>query len=378
MFGTILTAGFTLMLVYVLWRAGSVPFFNRYFSINWIVGLGTIVWLVFFFGRFFGHQKTGALAGAIEVAGMTLLGVVFLIATAVFIVDLCTFFGLLLPKWRPTLFGLALAAGAAMSGIALVQGLREPAVVSYNVTLPSLPAELEGTVVVAVSDTHLGATLGSRWMDERIAQIQALRPDLLVFVGDIFEGHGAVPNAIPTLSRLSVPLGKWYVNGNHEAHHSGESGRKILEEAGFRRLENRWAEPVPGLILSGVNDLTNHRRRNMNGDPLAPALAKRPEGATILLSHTPWQIESAAHVGVELMVSGHTHGGQIWPFGYIVQFLYPFTGGRYEINGMTLLVGRGTGTWGPRMRLWHRSEIIKILLHASQNMTVFDRIGVTE
>lgn len=366
MFGTVLTAGFTLMLVYVLWRAGSVPFFKRYFSRKRTLGLGTIVWLFFFFGRFFGHQKTGALAGAIEVAGMTLLGAVFLIATAVFIVDLCPFFGLVFSRWRPALFGVALATGAVMVGIALVQGLREPAVVSYEVTLPSLPTGLDGTKVVAVSDTHLGAILGRQWMDDRITQIQALQPDLLVFIGDIFEGHGALPNPIPALNHMRVPLGKWYVNGNHESHHSSETGLKVLEEAGFRRLENQWAEAAQGLILSGVDDLTNHKRRNFDADPLALALANRPEGATILLSHTPWQIERAAQAGVELMLSGHTHGGQIWPFGYFVQKFYPFIAGRYNINGMTLLVGRGAGTWGPRMRLWRRSEIIKITLRASK------------
>jgi len=113
-----------------------------------------------------------------------------------------------------------------------------------------------------------------------------------------------------------------------------------------------------------VNDLTNQRRRNIDGDPLAAALANRPKGATILLSHTPWQTDRAAQAGVELMLSGHTHGGQIWPFGYLVQRVYPFLAGRYDINGMELLVSRGTGTWGPRMRLWHRSEIIKVTLRA--------------
>jgi predicted MPP superfamily phosphohydrolase len=370
MFGTVLTAGFTLMLVYVLWRARSVPFFKRYFSRNLVLGLGTILWLVFFFGRIFGHQKTGALAGTIELAGMTILGAVFLLTTAVFIVDLCTFFGLVFSRWRPTLFGIALAAGATMACIALIQGLREPAVVSHEVALSSLPVELDRTVVVAISDTHLGAILDSRWMDDRIVQIQALRPDLLVFIGDIFEGHGAMLNPIPALNNLSVPLGKWYVDGNHESHHSNEPGLKVLEEAGFHRLENQWAEPAPGLILSGVNDLTNHRRQNIDGDPLAPGLTNRPEGATILLSHTPWQTERAAQAGVELMLSGHTHGGQIWPFGHLVQKIYPFIAGRYNINGMTLLVSRGTGTWGPRMRLWYRSEIIKVTLRAPQSITV--------
>jgi len=140
-----------------------------------------------------------------------------------------------------------------------------------------------------------------------------------------------------------------------------------LEHAGFRRLDNQWAEPAPGLVLSGVNDLTNHKRRNFDGDPLVASLANRPAGATVLLSHSPWQTDRATHAGVELMLSGHTHGGQIWPFGYLVQIAYPLFAGRYNIDGMTLLVSRGTGTWGPRMRLWHRGEILKINLNAPDN-----------
>jgi predicted MPP superfamily phosphohydrolase len=84
----------------------------------------------------------------------------------------------------------------------------------------------------------------------------------------------------------------------------------------------------------------------------------------VLLSHTPWQADRAARAGAELMLSGHTHGGQIWPFGYLVQTAYPLLAGRYDVDGMPMIVSRGTGTWGPRMRLWHRSEILRVTLHA--------------
>lgn len=119
-----------------------------------------------------------------------------------------------------------------------------------------------------------------------------------------------------------------------------------------------------GTCPSGVNDLTNHKRRNLDGDPLGRALANLPNGATVLLSHTPWQADRAAHAGTELMLSGHTNGGQIWPFGYLVQTVYPLLAGRHDIDGMPVLVSRGTGTWGPRMRLWHRGEILKVTLQA--------------
>ena len=98
------------------------------------------------------------------------------------------------------------------------------------------------------------------------------------------------------------------------------------------------------------------------GDPVGQALAKRPRGTTVLLSHSPLEMERAARAGAELMLSGHTHGGQIWPFGYLVGIFYPLVAGRYDVDGMTVIVGRGTGTWGPRMRLWHRAEILKVTL----------------
>jgi len=292
------------------------------------------------------------------------LGSVFLIATVLFVVDLGTVFGCVFSRWTPMLRGWGMVAGAILSGIALVQGLRAPEVVSYEVTLPSLPAELDGRVLVAVSDAHLGAHRGERWFTERVREIQALRPDIVVFLGDMFEGHGDAPHDIPALHHLSVPLGKWFVGGNHESHGDVGAGTDVLEEAGFYRLAGQWVELAPGLVLAGVNDLTNHKRRDLTGDPVGRALANRPPGATVLLSHTPWQADRAARAGVELMLSGHTHGGQIWPFGYLVQWVYPLLAGRYDIDGMAVIVSRGAGTWGPRMRLWHRGEILRVTLHA--------------
>ena len=108
------------------------------------------------------------------------------------------------------------------------------------------------------------------------------------------------------------------------------------------------------------------------GDPIAQALEGRPPGATILLSHTPWQAERIAGAGVGLMLSGHTHGGQIWPFGYLVRSRYPLLEGRYEVDRMPVLVSRGTGTWGPRMRLWRAGEILRVTLRGKGKKTGFE------
>lgn len=101
------------------------------------------------------------------------------------------------------------------------------------------------------------------------------------------------------------------------------------------------------------------------GNLIGQALVGRPSGATVFLSHTPWKADAAASAGAGLMLSGHTHAGQVWPFGYLVRLRYPLLEGRYEVNGMPIIVSRGMGTWGPRMRLWRPNEILRITLRSS-------------
>jgi predicted MPP superfamily phosphohydrolase len=214
---------------------------------------------------------------------------------------------------------------------------------------------------------HIGTLLGKQWLEARVDQVKAQQPDVVVLLGDIFEGHGQPQEElIPVFRRLSAPLGVWAVLGNHEFHGRYNTNTSLLDYDGFQVLNNSWAEVKPALVLAGVDDLTANHRSGQGGDPISKALAGRPPGATVLLSHTPWQADKAASAGVGLMLSGHTHGGQIWPFGYLVQHIYPLFGGRYEVDGMTVIVCRGTGTWGPRMRLWRPGEILRVTLYAKE------------
>jgi predicted MPP superfamily phosphohydrolase len=363
MFGTILISACTLMHIYVFWRAASVPFVNRHVPRKVLIGTGVVLWASFFFGRVLGHGGTGTLAEALELLGMNWMAVLFLASTALLAIDLVTGFGFFQPRIAPSLRGWALVAGGALSVIALVQGLRAPTVQGYDVRLPGLPREMEGTVIVAMSDLHVGSLIDERWLAARIAQVQAQKPDLVVLLGDMFEGHCKDESELlPILRRLSAPLGVWAVSGNHEFYGGGEKSMRLMGEAGFRLLSNRWAEVRPGLVLAGVEDIRASRRGGQTGNPILQALAGRPPGATILLSHRPRQTKTAASAGVGLMLCGHTHGGQIWPFGYVVRHSYPLLAGRYEVGGMTVIVCRGTGTWGPRMRLWRRGEILRLTL----------------
>jgi hypothetical protein len=315
----------------------------------------------FFLGRIIGHTRTGILAGVLEFLGMNWMAVLFLTFLPLLLIDLITLYGFFMPRLAPSLRGAALVIGMVLSVIALIQGLRPPMVEKYEVTLPSLPATLDGTVVLALSDMHLGSQLGKGWLSDRIAQVKAEKPDLVLLLGDIFEGHGPPEDQlIAPFRQLSAPYGLWAVPGNHEFY--GGSKTNLFESAGLKLLNNTWVEVRPGLVLAGVEDLTIRGRSGQNNDPISQALTGRPPGATILLSHTPWQAEKAAGKGVGLMLSGHTHGGQIWPFGYLVQKRYPLFEGRYEVDGMSAIICRGTGTWGPRMRLWHPGQILRVTL----------------
>ena len=340
-----------------------MPLVNRHVPLILLVVTGVFLWALFFSGRLFHHSGSGVLAATIELFGMLWLGTLFLLFIPLLAMDVITAFGFLLPRLTPSLRGCALFAGGVLSVIALVQGLRPPVVQSYEVRLAGLSDEMDGKVLVAMSDLHLGSLIGKRWLAARVAQVEDARPDLVLLLGDLFEGHGQPQEELlPILRRLSAPLGIWAVTGNHEFHGIDNKSIRLMEAAGFKLLRNRWVEVRPEFVLAGVDDLTTKYRRGQQGDFISQALVDRPSGVTVLLSHTPWQAEKAASVGASLMLCGHTHGGQIWPFGYLTRRFYPLLGGRYEVGGMTVIVCRGTGTWGPRMRLWRPGEILRVTL----------------
>lgn len=368
MFGTILISIITFMHVYVFWRVVSVPFIRQHVSKKVLIGAGVALWAVFFFGRVIGHDGTGVFAKALEFFGMNWMAALFLIFFPLLLIDLVTVFGFLMPRLSSSLRILALIVGVVLSVIALFQGLRPPVISEYEVSLPGLPSTMDGTVLIALSDMHLGSLLGKGWLTARITQVNAQQPDIVVLLGDIFEGHGPPEDRlVAAFKQLSAPLGVWAVSGNHEFHGRGDK-TSLLEKSGFKLLRNKWTEVRPGLVLSGVDDLATWHRNGQEGDPISPALMGRPAGATIFLSHTPWKAERISKAGVGLMLSGHTHGGQIWPFDYLVQNRYPLLEGRYEVDGMTVIVSRGTGTWGPRMRLWGPSEILRVTLRGKERI----------
>ena len=341
------------MQIYVFWRAATVPWIQRHVPRKYLIWGGIVIWLAFVLGRNLLHDPYTIIW----------LGMVFLLAVAMLAADIITLFGWLFRKTAPVIRGYALIAGGILIIIAIVQGVRPPVVRDYAVDMPGLPKKLDGLVIVALADTHLGSILGPQWLDERQIQVQAMQPDMIFFLGDTIDRYdpSSVDIFLPGLKKFTAKYGVWAISGNHDRQ---EDRIAMLRKAGFKVLLNQWTEVQPGLILAGVES-PDHHGETINKDPLIDKTLKgKPAKTTILLSHEPLGYVRAASSGVNLMLSGHTHGGQIWPFNYLERIEFPLIAGRYEVDRMTVIVSRGTGSWGPRMRLWYPGEILRITLRS--------------
>jgi len=366
LFVSVALSVWALMHLYVFVRLASVPWIHARISGRTFVLMGVALWASYPLARMLVARDWWTVGRPLEFFAANWMGTLFLLLAMFFLVDVITLGGFVFRNQVPALRSAAVVAGLALSVIALVQGLRPPVVREYEVKLPGLPRERDGLVLVTISDVHLGTLIGQRSLSALIDRINAMKPDLVAVVGDLVDGEAAhVEPLVPVLQKLRAPLGVWAVTGNHEYYAGIEHSVKVLEAAGYRLLRGSSIEVTPGLVLAGVDDLTARRQFSIAGNAFQEALAQRPPGATILLSHTPWHPEAAARLGVGLMLSGHTHNGQIWPFHYLVRLQYRYLGGRYDVAGMTAIVCRGTGTWGPRMRLWYPNEILRITLRAA-------------
>jgi len=374
MFLRMILSALLAMSLYVGWRAGAVRWVRR--CLPWYARAFLLASLggSYLLAREAEAAEWPVAARVLELVGAHWVGVLLLLTVALLAGDVVTGFGLFFRRRLPSIRGWSLAAGFALAAVALVQGNRPPVVREHEVRLPGLRPEDDGLVLVFVSDTHLGSMIGERWLEARVAQITALHPDLIVLGGDILEGDSpSERRLLPTLARLAAPLGVWAVPGNHDRF-GGGGMLEELERLGIRVLRNESKTIRPGLALAGI-DGGRLRRPSVEGGPagvgatvvdrLAQTLAGRPPGsATILVSHAPSRVEDAARAGVGLMLAGHTHDGQIWPFRYVVRTQFPYLAGRYDVGGMPLVVSRGAGTWGPRMRLWHPGDILRVTLRS--------------
>ena len=265
---------------------------------------------------------------------------------------------------------LASSALVALAGaFAVFSALRPPRLARVEIPLARWPRALDGFRIAQISDIHIGPLLDRRFSRHLVERLNALGADLIVVTGDLVDGSARLlADEVAPLGGLRARHGVYFVTGNHDHYSGANDWVEVVEKLGIVPLRNRHVLlrcEGAEFVLAGVDD---HRGGFAGGEreDLAKALDGAPaDRAVVLLAHDPSTFKRASTRGIDLQLSGHTHGGQIWPFRYLVKLAVPFVAGRYARDGAELYVSRGTGFWGPAMRLFAPAEITEITLRAA-------------
>lgn len=361
-FITTVTGFWTLLHVYIGVRLLSEePLSAAWKALGWtgILLLATGPVLAFWAGR---SERLPA-RGMIQVAGFTAMGL-----SSLLIVFALTGDALHVRAWLGAGgFTLAVVGGAVMVLVAGLWMARRPAKVRVvEVPITGLPSDLEGFRIVQLSDLHVGPTLKRAFVERVVDATNGLDPDVIALTGDVADGFPpALREEVAPLAGLRAPHGKFFVTGNHEYYWDAAAWVRELEGLGFSTLVNEHQLIRRGtgrIVVAGVTDLSSGGPPGHRSDP-AGAVAGAPESdVKVLLAHQPKSAFAAQAAGYDLQLSGHTHGGQYFPFNLLVRLFQPFVAGLHRLEAMWLYVSRGTGYWGPPLRLGAPAEITLIQL----------------
>ena len=372
---------FTSIITAILALLFGVPWYTLVLSGNhWPAAL-TLVGTVVFLGAavafpvlmFVGHARRGR--DGLAVAGDSLLGMVWVLFTWAVLGNVAKLVLALAGVADPARSRVVAAAVLAVSVVLLVWGyveaMRVPRVRRVDVPIERLGAGLDGVTVALLTDTHYGPIDRTRWSSRVIDKVNELDADIVCHTGDIADGTVAQrrEQAAP-LGRARAKLARTYVTGNHEYFGEAQGWLDHMRELGWEPLHNRHVVVERGgdrLVIAGVDDRTagssglgGHR-----ADHAAALTGADPQLPVLLLAHQPKQIDAAVEHGIDLQISGHTHGGQIWPFNVLVRLDQPTVAGLTRHGPRTqLYTSRGTGFWGPPFRVFAPSEITLLTLRA--------------
>ncbi|MEV8320688.1 metallophosphoesterase [Streptomyces sp. NPDC059900] len=261
--------------------------------------------------------------------------------------------------------GTAAAVAVGTVGYGTYGVLRGPRVKRVTVPLAKLPRGAHGFRIAVVSDIHLGPILGRGFTQRVVDTINGTQPDLIAVVGDLVDGsvEDLGPAAAP-LAQLRARHGTYFVTGNHEYFSGAGQWVDHVRELGLRPLENARTE-LPGFDLAGVDDVAGESEGH--GPDFGKALGDRDRSrAAVLLAHQPVVIHDAVKHGVDLQLSGHTHGGQLWPGNFIADLANPTLAGLERYGDTQLYVTRGAGAWGPPVRVGAPSDVTVVELASRQ------------
>jgi uncharacterized protein len=262
-----------------------------------------------------------------------------------------------------------LAVVAVLLGWGYAEAMRVPCVRKVDVTIARLGRGLDGLRVAVITDTHYGPIDRARWSASVVARTNELDADIVCHVGDIADGTVDVreKQASP-LASVNASSARVYVTGNHEYFSEAQGWLEYMERIGWASLHNRHIIVERGgdrLVVAGIDDATakGSGLRGHGADLEAALTGADRELPVLLLAHQPKQVAHAVRAGVDLQVSGHTHGGQIWPFNFLVRLEQPVVHGLSRHGDRTqLYTSRGAGFWGPPFRVFAPSEITLLTL----------------
>lgn len=246
-----------------------------------------------------------------------------------------------------------------------LNGMKPPRIREVDVFIEGLKEELS---IVQLSDVHIGKTLGKEFMDDIVRQVNRLDGDIVVITGDLLDMPvDKIGDKLDALKEIQSSTGVFFVPGNHEYFYGVEEIMGYLEFLGVHVLANRAMNIGNIINLAGVSDMMGKRFDMLPPDITQALLHVKPELPTILLSHQPKIVHELKEEKIDLILSGHTHGGQIFPFGLLVLLDQPYLSGLYQHSEKTqVFVSNGTGYWGPAVRFLAPSEIVKINLKAKK------------
>ncbi len=340
-----------------------------------VLGWGALVLLFFSIPLGFMASRRGntLLNRALYWTSMLWLGTFGLLLTAVLLADLVS------GVWR--LLGtapqaLVLARGKAVGVLAVVVPSLAVAFLTargrarverLRIPVAKLGSGLHGIRVVQISDIHIGPTLDRHFLRRVVEQVNALEPDIVAVTGDLVDGSvRTLREEVRPLSELRAPLGVYFVTGNHEYYHGGAAWAAEVARLGLTVLHNEHRvleRSEARLVVAGVTDHEGGRMDPSHACRPDLALAGAPEGVPrLLLAHQPRTAFLARGLGVDLQLSGHTHGGQLFPFMFFVKLQQPVIRGLAHIAGVRVYTSRGTGYWGPPLRLGPAPEITELTL----------------
>lgn len=262
------------------------------------------------------------------------------------------------------------AAALLMTVWGLINARRTARVVAVDVPIKDLPAALHGFTIAQISDIHVGPTIKGDYLQSIVGAVNRLDADLVAVTGDLVDGSVALlgPHVAP-LAGLTSRHGTYFVTGNHEYYSGVTAWVAELRRLGVNVLLNEHVvlrHNDTALVIAGVTDHGGHHfDESHRSDPAASVASAPVDVLRILLAHQPRSAAAALQAGFQLQLSGHTHGGQFWPWNFFVRLQQPFTAGLHRLQSLWVYTSRGTGYWGPPKRFGAPSEITHLRLVAA-------------